>query len=72
MLREKYLPQPMLNMLNRLPPPGHKLAGNAHVKATPVLQALRDAKAPKTCLRDVGFIMAWCQTVKGLGFGLWD
>ena len=40
-------------MLNRLPPLGHKLAGNAHVKATPVLQALRDAKAPKTCLRDV-------------------
>ncbi|CAE6914789.1 STE23 [Symbiodinium sp. CCMP2592] len=31
---------------SRLPPPGHKLAGNAHVKATPVLQALRDAKVP--------------------------
>ncbi|CAE7561653.1 STE23, partial [Symbiodinium necroappetens] len=31
---------------SRLPPLGHKLAGNAHVKATPVLQALRDAKVP--------------------------
>ncbi|CAE7024942.1 Toe1 [Symbiodinium natans] len=31
---------------SRLPPLGHKLAGNAHAKATPVLQALRDAKVP--------------------------
>ena len=57
-------------MLNRLPPLGHKLAGNAHVKATPVLQALRDAKAPKTCLRDVGFLMVWCQRVRVWALGI--